>query len=43
MIAPKCVNCGFEIPVYNKYYKHTDGTILCVSCFEALKRDGIIG
>ena len=31
-----CSKCGFPIVKYQKYYKHKDGTILCVDCFKKL-------
>jgi len=39
----KCVECGKEIELFEKYYKNDkDGTVLCVSCFEKLMKEGKI-
>lgn len=42
MTEIKCNECGFSIPMMSKYYKHKDGTILCVDCFKKLVKKGKI-
>ena len=31
-----CKDCKCPIVKHMKYYKHTDGTILCKDCFDAI-------
>jgi len=40
--VPICKECGKEIPIFGKYAKHEDGTILCKECFDRLIKKGDI-
>ena len=37
---PVCSECSFPIAIHQKYLLHDDGTILCLKCFERLKKEG---
>ena len=39
---PVCEECGFPIVKLQKYRLHEDGTVLCKTCFEKLKKEGKI-
>lgn len=41
-VSPICKECGFSIVRYQKFFMHTDGTILCRTCFKKLKKRGDI-
>lgn len=39
---PVCSECGFPIPMFDKYWKHEDGTILCRKCWNKMVKKGDI-
>ncbi len=39
---PVCKECGFMVVRFQSYLAHEDGTILCKTCFEKLRKEGKI-